>query len=64
MDSGDYINALSARWLASSMEVFGHAHVLEEAACNVKIQLSISLASIYEEIDGENGLCVSREESG
>lgn len=45
------------------MEIVGHAHVLEKVTSNVKVQLTISLTSIYEEIDWKYGLCIGSEET-
>lgn len=55
--------ALNPHRFTGPMEPIRHVHVLEEAASNVKVQLAISLAPIYEEIDGEHRLCISSEKS-
>jgi len=45
------------------MEIGGQLHELEETACYSQIQLAISLSSIDEEIDGEDGFSIGSEET-
>lgn len=60
----DNIKAFCSGRLAGPVEILRHPHVLEKAACDVKIQLPILLTSIYEEIDRKSAFPVGGEVSG
>lgn len=61
MSGSHYIYTISRHRLTGPVEVIGHAHVLEEATSNAKVQLTISLTSVYEEINREDGFRISGE---
>jgi hypothetical protein len=50
--------------LSRSVEALRHAHVLEEVACDIEVELTVVLASIYEEMERKHRFSVCSEESG
>jgi hypothetical protein len=64
VSSKDNSLVVSSHRACRTMEVLGEAGSLKEATGNIEFELTIVLASIDPQVNGVDGLGVSREESG
>ena len=60
---GDIVLSKVANGAVATVEVGREGHVLEEAACNIKIQLTACAPTVDEEVDWEDRFSESSEES-
>ena len=60
MRSEDGLKTVCTSGARSSMKIVREFHVPEETKSNVEVELAISLTTVNEEINGENGFSIRR----